>query len=63
MHQDNNAIDLLAKVFKNQITDSELNEVPGLEQGECILSISGNENIRFKIDLSDDDNELFAGGA
>src|SRR5699024_10705204 len=45
MQQDSNSLDTLRTVFEGQLTDSELEHVPQLQQGECLLSISGVGNL------------------
>lgn len=61
--QDNNALELLKSVFKDQLSNKELEEIPVMEVGQCILSISGDRNIKFKIALSAKEERLFKGGA
>lgn len=63
MFQDANTKETLNSVFENQLTEAELANVSQLEQGECILSISGSENIKFRIEASDEELALFTGGA
>ena len=63
MFQDSNTKDTLNAVFYNQLTAAELANISQLEQGECILSISGSENIQFNIEASEADLALFTGGA
>lgn len=63
MQQDSNSIDTLSNVFSGQLSDSELASIPRLEQGECILSINGLENLSFNIEASSEELDLFKGGA
>ncbi|MGN0173317.1 MAG: VirB4 family type IV secretion system protein, partial [Acutalibacteraceae bacterium] len=63
MQQDSNCLDLLNNVFQYQLTESELQQIPSLEKGECILSISSDKNIQFYVDVTDEELELFRGGA
>lgn len=63
MQQDSNCLDLLNNVFQHQLTESELLQIPSLEKGECILSISSDKNIQFYVDCTDAELELFRGGA
>lgn len=63
MRQDSNSVDALDSIFSHQLTESELNEIPRLEKGECILAISGDENIRCHVYVSEAELDLFAGGA
>lgn len=63
MQQDNNAKKTLADIFSGQLTENEIESVPFMETGDCILSINGGDNIRFHIEASDSELELFKGGA
>jgi DNA helicase HerA-like ATPase/uncharacterized protein (UPF0335 family) len=62
MQQDSNTIKDMRKIFEGQLSESELNTIPILEQGECILSIKGVKNIAFKVDASPEEIQLFRGG-
>ena len=62
LQQDSNTLDVLKNVFKYQLSDHELNLIPQLRQGQCILSISGGNNIKFDIFLSEKEKALFKGG-
>ncbi|ACD14185.1 ATP-binding protein [Clostridium botulinum] len=63
MQQDNNSKKSLAEIFDGQLTESEIETVPFMGTGDCILSINGGKNIRFHIEASDKELELFKGGA
>lgn len=60
--QDANVINLLDNVFGNSLTQSEIERVPKLERGECILSITSDTNVEIKVNLTDRELELFRGG-
>ena len=60
--QDSNAVSLLNNVFGASITESEIAAIPNLEKGECILSINGDKNIKFHVDCTDEELEMFKGG-
>ncbi len=62
LQQDSNTLDVLRNVFKHQLSNNELHIIPQLRQGQCILSISGGNNIRFDISLSEKEKTLFKGG-
>lgn len=62
-NQDASNIESLNKMFSNQLSDSELERIPYLEQGENILVISGDQNIEFKVKLTKEEKEMFRGGA
>lgn len=61
MKQD--SIEKIESVLGNSITQSEIEGIPRFEMGETLLNISGDRNIRFKIDISDEEERLFTGGA
>ncbi|WP_297131878.1 VirB4 family type IV secretion system protein [Terrisporobacter sp.] len=63
MKQGSNALNILKNVFEGQISDNELNKIPYLEQGNCILSIDGLENILFNVEVTKEELSLFGGGA
>lgn len=63
MQQDNNAKETLEKVFVGQLSQSELESIPKLSQGQCILSINGLGNIAFNVEVSSEELDLFKGGA
>lgn len=62
MQQDNNVKEAVEKTFKNQLTESEIEDIPLYEEGECMLVINGMGNIRFKIEISEEKKRLFTGG-
>ncbi|WP_306386359.1 VirB4 family type IV secretion system protein [Priestia megaterium] len=63
MQQDNNSLEMLAKIFQGQLSQSELNDIPYLATGEVILSISSVKNILFNVECTDEELSLFGGGA
>lgn len=63
MQQDSNTLDRLNQVFKGELTSSELNVIPKLQKGECILSIASDKSIHFNVEITDEENNLFRGGA
>lgn len=63
MQQSSNSLKVLKEVFEGQISDNELKKIPYLEQGHCILSIDGLENILFNIEATEEELALFGGGA
>jgi len=60
---DSSAVEDFKRVFRKEVTDTELEDVPIFEQGETILVISGYKNIRFKVFITDEEEMLFKGGA
>ncbi|MCT6922819.1 type IV secretion system protein VirB4 [Metasolibacillus sp.] len=62
MQQDANALDAIRTIFEGQISESELAQIPQLQQGDCFLSISGVGNLMFTVEASDEEIALFRGG-
>lgn len=62
MQQDTNSQKTLKRIFEGEISDSEVRQVPQLQQGDCLLSISGVRNIILHIEASDEELRLFKGG-
>ena len=60
---DSNAIDTIDRVFGHSFTRSELEDIPKLSKGQTILSIQSSRNIAFNIDCTEQELELFRGGA
>lgn len=63
MKQDSASLPILSQIFEGQISESELDIVPKLKKGRCILSINGLHNIKFAVNVSKQELDLFAGGA
>lgn len=63
LQQDNNAKKAIAEIFSNQITESEIELIPYLRKGECVMAINGDRNLMFKIEATKEELELFEGGA
>lgn len=61
--QDSNLTGLLNKTFDNVLTDSQIRQIPRLEMGNCMLVISADQTLKFKVYLSKREEKLFAGGA
>ena len=60
--QDNADKELLKKVFNGNLSESEINIIPKLELGQCILSIDGQTNISMQVQLSEEEKMIFKGG-
>ena len=63
LNQDSNAIETIDRVFGHSFTQTELNDIPKLSKGQTILSIQSSRNIAFNIDCTEQELELFRGGA
>ncbi|MGL4109027.1 VirB4 family type IV secretion system protein [Clostridium sp. LP20] len=62
MQQDANAIEAIKKIFDGRLTESEIEMIPNLEEGECILSIMGMKNISMQIEITEEERRIFKGG-
>lgn len=60
--QSSNANKLLYQIFDGELTGTQIEKIPKLEIGQCILLISGDKNIEFKVHLTKDEDMLFSGG-
>ncbi|UOR12020.1 VirB4 family type IV secretion system protein [Halobacillus amylolyticus] len=63
MQQDSNNLEMMQQIFAGQLSQSELHEIPYLQTGDTMLSIRAVENIRFNVEVSDEELALFGGGA
>lgn len=63
MRQDTSNVEKLGSIFSQELSDSELNVIPQLGTGEAILNIAGLRNVKFKIETTEEEDELFGGGA
>ena len=57
--QSSNAKKLLYQIFDGELTGTQIEKIPKLEIGQCILLISGDKNIEFKVHLTKDEDMLF----
>ncbi len=55
--------EVLETAFRGELTETDLDEIPLFEQGECLLVISGMSTIRFKVEVSKQELQLYSGGA
>src|SRR5690625_1410161 len=62
MQQDTNSLDTLRRIFDGEVSESEISEVPRFEQGDCLLAISGVQNMMLRVEASDEELSLFTGG-
>lgn len=63
MRQDTSNVEKLGSIFSQELSDSELSVIPQLGTGEAILNIAGLRNVKFKIETTEEENDLFGGGA
>lgn len=60
--QNANAKKLLFNIFEGELTGTQINKIPKLEVGKCIMCISGDRNIEFKVHLTKEEERIFQGG-
>lgn len=61
--QSSSSLPLLNSIFNNELSFSQIKQIPYLGQGEAILSIAGDRSIRFNVWRSEIyEKPLFAGG-
>ncbi|QQK78445.1 type IV secretion system protein VirB4 [Salicibibacter cibarius] len=63
MQQDSNNLEMLERVFAGQLSESEVAQVPYLQTGDVILNIQAVKNLRFSVEVSEEELALFGGGA
>ncbi|MDU4504641.1 MAG: hypothetical protein E7J02_16975, partial [Staphylococcus warneri] len=63
MRQDTSNVEKLSEIFSNELSYSELSQIPQLSLGQTILNIAGVRNIKFNIEMTEEENQLFGGGA
>jgi DNA helicase HerA-like ATPase len=61
--QDSESLSKLKVVFTGQLNDSELSQIPYLQRGQVLLCISSVKNIKMSVDVSQEELDLFGGGA
>lgn len=61
--QGSESYNVLRDAFRGELPESDLEALPTFDQGECVLIISGLQSLRFKVDVTPQELELFAGGA
>jgi GTP-binding protein EngB required for normal cell division len=62
MQQESNCTEIMRTVFGDQLTESQLKQIPRLGQGECFLS-TGEDILHTYIHITDEEEQLFKGGA
>jgi DNA helicase HerA-like ATPase len=62
MQQESNCKDILRTVFNDHVTESQLKQIPRFGQGECLLS-TGEEILHMFIQITEQEQQLFKGGA
>ena len=62
MQQEANCLPLMRTVFEDQMTESQLKQIPKFGQGECFL-LTGEDVLHTYIQITDQEKQLFKGGA
>ncbi|MGX7092842.1 VirB4 family type IV secretion system protein [Hutsoniella sourekii] len=52
----------LKRLSQNDITQGQIERIGLFQQGRCLMSISGGNNIEFDVEVSNRELELFSGG-
>ena len=60
--QDEGSIEIIKRLFANQITNDELRHIPKYEKGECLM-ITGAEKLEAKVKITSYEEHIFDGGA
>lgn len=63
MQQGSSALEMLRSVFEGELTDSELQRIPGYIQGQCLLMSNGSRPLEMIVRVTDEELALFKGGA
>lgn len=63
MSQDSNTLDIIRDIFQGQLTESQVQSIPELAQGETVLSILNHKALTFQVEVDDEELALFKGGA
>lgn len=63
MQQDSSNVPKLKQLFHGEIPDQELDLVPKFETGQCILNIKGDTNVLMNVFITDEEKQMFKGGA
>lgn len=62
LRQDASNKRIIRDAFDGSFTEREIDNIPYLERGEVCMSIAGEKNITFQIDVTDEQLQLFEGG-
>ncbi|MBC1388554.1 TraE, Type IV secretion system protein, partial [Listeria innocua] len=57
------SMDRVKSIFKTQLTKSEYELIPRFQTGDCILSMAGDQNLTMHVEITEEENQQFAGGA
>lgn len=60
--QDQSVEEIIEYVFKGSLTEMQIGRIPKLERGECFAAISGVRTYQLKVDVSEEELQIFSGG-
>lgn len=63
MAQDSAALPKIRDAFQGAFSETEIETIPMLEQGQCILSIAGDRNLQLSVSLQKEEEYYFDGGS
>lgn len=63
MQQDPNCLHLCRRIFDGELTEYQMQDIPRFERGECILDITGSQSLIMSVEVTDEELDLFKGGA
>ena len=63
MRQDENTMNLIQEVFRDTVPESYMQAIPTFSTGDCMLHISGEGCLRFKVYINRRQEKIFGGGA
>jgi len=63
MQQDSSNVPKLKQLFRGEIPEQELELVPKFETGQCILNIKSDTNVLMNVFITDEEKQMFKGGA
>lgn len=63
LQQDSSTLPKYKKIFHGEIPNSQLEQIPTFETGQCIINIKGDSNVMMKVFVTDEEKQLFKGGA
>ena len=63
MRQDENTMNLIQEVFRDTVPESYMQTIPTFSTGDCMLHISGEGCLRFKVYINRRQEKIFEGGA
>lgn len=63
MKMDQTTMKKIRELFEDQFTENEYRLLPTFSKGDCILSIAGDQNLVMHVEATQEEIDLFKGGA